>query len=69
MVSMRTTLNIDDHLVEEASRMTGITEKTSLVRAGLEALIASEARKRLAHLGGSERSLRSVPRRRSRKRP
>ena len=62
---MRTTLNIDDELVEKASRMTGIKEKTSLVRLGLEALIASESSKRLARLGGSEKDLKSIPRRRS----
>ena len=62
---MRTTLNIDDKILSEASRLTGEREKTSLVRRGLEALIALESGKRLAALGGSERSLRSVPRRRA----
>ena len=62
---MRTTLNIEDELIEKASRMTGIKEKTSLVRLGLEALIARESSKRLARLGGSEKDLRSIPRRRS----
>jgi Arc/MetJ family transcription regulator len=62
---MRTTLNIDDKLLEKASRLTGITEKTALVRLGLEALIARESSKRLAKLGGTEEKLRSIPRRRS----
>ena len=61
---MRTTLNIDDDLIEKASRLTGIKEKTSLVRLGLEALIARESSKRLAKLGGSEKELKSIPRRR-----
>ena len=61
---MRTTLNIDDDVLEKASRLTGITEKTSLVRLGLEALIARESSKRLAKLGGTEKKLRTVPRRR-----
>ncbi len=61
---MRTTLNIDDEILEKASRLTGIKEKTSLVRLGLEALIARESSKRLARLGGSEKELRSIPRRR-----
>lgn len=61
---MRTTLNIDDELLERARRLTGISEKTALVHAGLEALIARESARRLAELGGSERALRSVPRRR-----
>ena len=63
---MRTTLNIDDDLLKRASRLSGITEKTSLVKAGLEALIAIESGKRLARLGGTEKLVRSVPRRRER---
>jgi len=61
---MRTTLNIDDELLAEASRLVGIKEKTALVRLGLEALIARESSKRLAKLGGTEKDLRSIPRRR-----
>jgi len=60
---MRTTLNIDDSLLRQASKLTGITEKTSLVRMGLEALIARESARRLADLGGSEKKLRQVRRR------
>ncbi len=62
---MRTTLNIDDKIIEKASKLTGVKEKTSLVRLGLEALIARESARRLAELGGSERSLKPVPRRRN----
>ena len=61
---MRTTLNIDDALLDEASRMTGITEKTALVRAGLESLIQREAARRLAKLGGTQPDLKPIPRRR-----
>ena len=61
---MRTTLNIDDEILEQAARLTGISEKTALVRLGLEALIARESSKRLARLGGTERDLRPIPRRR-----
>ena len=61
---MRTTLNIEDGLVERASRLTGIKEKTTLVRKGLEALIALESSKRLAELGGTEKDLRTPRRRR-----
>jgi Arc/MetJ family transcription regulator len=61
---MRTTLNIDDKILEKAARLTGVKEKTSLVRLGLEALIACESSKRLAKLGGTEKNLRPVPRRR-----
>jgi Arc/MetJ family transcription regulator len=64
-IHMRTTINIDDRLLEEASKLTGIQEKTALVRLGLEALIALESSKRLARLGGTERSLRPIPRRKS----
>ncbi|MGH7583727.1 MAG: type II toxin-antitoxin system VapB family antitoxin [Gemmatimonadales bacterium] len=62
---MKTTLNIDDDLLAEAGRLTRITEKTALVRAGLEALIARERARRLARLGGTEPQLRPIPRRRS----
>ena len=63
---MRTTLNIDDTLLERAAKLTGISEKTTLVRLGLEALIARESAIRLAQLGGTEKGLRPVRRRRSR---
>jgi len=61
---MRTTLNIDDSLLERARSVTGIKEKTSLVRLGLEALIARESARRLARLGGTEKQLQPIPRRR-----
>ncbi len=60
---MRTTLNIEDALVERASKLTGIKEKTALVRKGLETLISLESSRRLAQLGGSEKKIR-MPRRR-----
>lgn len=62
---MRTTLNIDEKLLNKASKLTGIREKTSLVRRGLEALISLESAKRLARLGRTEKSLRPIPRRRT----
>jgi Arc/MetJ family transcription regulator len=61
---MRTTLNIEDALVEKASELTGIMEKTTLVKLGLEALIAKESARRLAKLGGTEKQLKPIPRRR-----
>ncbi len=64
---MRTTLNIDDELLEKASLLTGIKEKTALVKLSLEALIALESSKRLAILGGTEKGLHNIPRRRSTK--
>lgn len=60
---MRTTLNIEDNLIDKASKMTGIKEKTALVRLGLEALIARESGKRLAKLGGTQKHLEAIPRR------
>ena len=62
---MRTTLNIEDELLAKAAELTGIKEKTSLVKLGLEALIARESAKRLAALGGTEKNLEMIPRRRS----
>jgi Arc/MetJ family transcription regulator len=61
---MRSTLNIDDTLVETAQRLTGIEEKTALIRAGLEALIARERGRRLAALGGTQPNFEVPPRRR-----
>ena len=60
---MRTTLNIEDNLMDKASKMTGIKEKTALVKLGLEALIARESGKRLAKLGGTQKHLEAVLRR------
>ena len=62
---MRTTLNIEDTLIDKASKLTGIKEKTSLVRLGLEALIARESARRLAKLGGTEKNITNIPRRRN----
>ena len=62
---MRTTLKIDDSLLENAARLTGVSEKTSLVRMGLEALVARESARRLADLGGSEKSLHPIRRRKA----
>ncbi len=61
---MRMTINIDDGLVERASKLTGIREKTELVRLGLEALVDRENSKRLSQLGRAEKSLKMIPRRR-----
>ena len=61
---MRTTLNIKDDILEKAIRLTGIKEKTSLVNKGLEALIALESSKRLAKLGGTEKKIKKIKRRR-----
>ena len=63
---MRTTLNIDDELLKDAQRLTGISERTALVREGLKALIERESARRLARLGGTERQLEAVRRRRTR---
>jgi len=62
---MRTTLNINEQMLKKASLLTGVTEKTTLVHLGLEALIARESSKRLAILGGTEKDLKAIPRRRS----
>ena len=62
---MRTTLNVDDELLREAQRLTGVAEKTALVREGLRALIERESARRLARLGGSDAQLQPIPRRHS----
>lgn len=62
---MRTTLTLDDELLEKAESFTGMSEKSALVREALKALIERESARRLARLGGSEPDLKPVPRRRS----
>ncbi|VWC91740.1 type II toxin-antitoxin system VapB family antitoxin [Burkholderia lata] len=60
---MRTTLSLDDALIAKAQQLTGVTEKSALVKEALRALIARESARRLARLGGSEPDLESIPRR------
>ena len=61
---MRTTINLDDELIDEARRLTGVSGSTAIINEGLRALIERESARRLAKLGGSEPALRLLPRRR-----
>jgi Arc/MetJ family transcription regulator len=61
---MRTTLALDDELVARAQTLTGLKEKSALVREALKALIERESARRLALLGGTEPDLKPTPRRR-----
>ena len=61
---LRTTIALDDDLVTKAEEFTGLTEKTALVREAFKALLERESARRLAALGGSMRSLKTIPRRR-----
>jgi Arc/MetJ family transcription regulator len=61
---MRTTLALDDNLLNQAQLMTGLKEKSALIREALKALIERESARRLALLGGSEPELEAAPRRR-----
>jgi Arc/MetJ family transcription regulator len=63
--SMRTTVTIDDDLLERAAELTGMTERTALLREGLETLIRVESARRLAALGGSDARASAAPRRRN----
>ena len=65
IMHMRTTLIIDDELLAKARRLSGIKQKTAIVHAGLKALVALESARRLATLGGTEKGLRTVRRRRT----
>jgi Arc/MetJ family transcription regulator len=69
LMHMRTTLILDEPLLEKARRVTGMREKTALVHAGLEALIARESARRLAAMGGTEPGLQPPRRRRPRRGP
>ncbi len=62
---MRTTLVMDDELLEKAQEYLGFSEKTAIVREALHALIQRESARRLANLGGSSPGLKPIPRRRS----
>lgn len=62
---MRTTLALDDNLLKQAQLMTGLKEKSALIREALKALIERESARRLALLGGTEPELEAAPRRRS----
>ncbi len=61
---MRTTLNLNDELMRDAMRVTGLREKTAVVHEGLKALLAREAARRLIALGGAMPKARAAPRRR-----
>lgn len=62
---MRTTITLDDALLADAEKYTGITERSALIREALKSLVQREAARRLALLGGSQPDLRPIPRRRS----
>ena len=64
LMDVQTTVTIDDNLLERARKATGIHDKTALVRAGLEGLIAREASKRLMTVGGTQPTITGIPRRR-----
>jgi Arc/MetJ family transcription regulator len=61
---MRTTLALDDELLSRAQALTGVQEKSALVREGLKALIERESARRLARLGGTQPGLKAPRRRR-----
>ena len=67
-MQMRTTLILDEALLEKARQLSGLTGKTAVLHAGLEALIARESARRLAALGSSDRTAAAAPRRRQRPR-
>ncbi len=62
---MRTTITLDDELMADAQRLTGLTEKSAVIREALKALVARESGRRLALLGGSEPKAQYIRRRRS----
>ncbi len=62
---MRTTVNLDDELLEQAVSLSGVRERSALLREALAALIQRESARRLAQLGGTEKRIKPAPRRRS----
>lgn len=65
---MRTTITLDDELLEKAAKLTRIEERPALIREALKALIERESARRLARLGGSDPAASAPPRRRSARR-
>ena len=65
---MRTTVNLDERLIEQASRLSGLTDRGLLLREALTALIQRESARRLAKLAGSDPAMKTIPRRRLRER-
>jgi Arc/MetJ family transcription regulator len=61
--TVRTTIALDDELVAKAQALTGLREKSALVREALKALIERESARRLALIGGTEPDLKPIPRR------
>lgn len=61
---MRTTITLDDELLDQAQQVSGMTERSALIHEGLRALIQREVARRLARLGGTEPQLKPTPRRR-----
>ena len=61
---MRTNLDLDDELLAQAQRITGLTDSTLLLREALLALVQREGARRLARLGGTQGRMRPVKRRR-----
>lgn len=61
---MRTTLVLDDELLEKVEEYTGLSEKTAIVREAMKALIERESARRLASMGGIAPKLELAPRRR-----
>ena len=64
-IDMRTTVNLDEALLEKARRLSGVEQPSALINEALEALIQRESAARLARLGGTQPGLKPVPPRRS----
>ena len=65
---MRTTVTLDEALLSRAQLLTGVQERSALLKEALSALIQRESARRLARLGGTEPQLEGVARRREGKR-
>jgi Arc/MetJ family transcription regulator len=65
VVTMRTTIRLDDDLLAKAQAFTGLHGVSNVVREALKGLIERESARRLASLGGTQPRLKPAPRRRS----
>ncbi|HEY8270564.1 MAG TPA: type II toxin-antitoxin system VapB family antitoxin [Pseudobdellovibrionaceae bacterium] len=62
---MRTTLDLNEDLVNQARKLTNIKEKTALIHEALRVLIAQAAQKELALMGGTQKQVKPIPRRKA----
>lgn len=62
---MRTTVTLDDRLLDAAQKFSGVKEKSALLNLALKKYVEREAARRLAQMGGSDANATAGARRKS----